>query len=407
MRLWKPIADLLSEEQGRLSRRDFLGGAAAAAGAGVLAEMLPATAEAKPPGPPPPSPFNDNPVTLDWIMSKWDEFDVWGDTIGTLAEINEAKRRDALKIASRPHAKVYSLGEIMRPGNPAFPHQPPRRADYYIVHYGPLGQNNFLYMDDRFAAFTFQIATQVDDFNHPSFDGWFYGGHRLEQIIPRPDITDPLARQAQAEADSAAENYGPGSILGGTQSIGMHNIGPIITRGLLLDVLGYKKAVGASSAVTPDGKSLVPGYRITIADLVATMQWEGLSCIEPGDVVVIRTGWSAYWGDPALASIYLGNAPGPWVAEAHWLAQFRPAIVASDTYAMEVFPGPRATTFAEGHQILMTANGIRIGEAFNSSALAADGVYEFTFFDTPYNLLGATAAGNAPAAIGVPKGAKK
>ncbi|WP_170228913.1 cyclase family protein [Polyangium fumosum] len=390
-------------DKARVSRRDFLGGAAGAAGASVLAQMIPGRALASPPCPAPPhaaGPFTDDPVTLDWIFSRWDDLDVWGDTVGTLVEINEAKRKDALKLGARGDAKVYSLGEPMRAGTPAFPHDPPRRADYWIAAYGPVGENEFFYQDERFEAFTFQQATQVDDFGHPSFGGWFYGGHRFEQITPRPEILDPLDRQALARADSEAANYGPGSILGGTKSLGIQNIGPIVTRGLLLDVLGYKRAVGHMSAIAPNGKSLAPGYRITIADLQATMDWEDLDCIEPGDVVVIRTGWSHYWANEALWPTYLGAAPGPWIAECHWLAQFRPAIVASDTYAMEVFPGPRATALAEGHQVLMVANGIRIGEGFNSAALAADKVYEFMFFDTPYNLAGATCAGNAPAAIG-------
>jgi hypothetical protein len=55
------------------------------------------------------------------------------------------------------------------------------------------------------------------------------------------------------------------------------------------------------------------------------------------------------------------------------------------------------------HQTLITQEGIRIGEAFVSEELAADGVYEFVFFDTPHRALGATAANNLVAAIGTPR----
>jgi kynurenine formamidase len=166
------------------------------------------------------------------------------------------------------------------------------------------------------------------------------------------------------------------------------------------------QAVGRSSALSDDGRTLKPGYRITIADLEDTLEWEGLRRgIQPGDAVVIRTGWTSYLQEGPPYATYLGPVPGPWVAEAHWLADHRPALVASDTYAMEVFPGPGPALgrLAEAHQVLMVANGIRIGEGFNSAELAADRVYEFLFIDTPYNLHGATCAGNAPAAIGVPR----
>jgi cellulose biosynthesis protein BcsQ len=73
------------------------------------------------------------------------------------------------------------------------------------------------------------------------------------------------------------------------------------------------------------------------------------------------------------------------------------------TSHLEVVPAPRETSAFEVHQVLITQEGIRIGEAFVSEELAADGVYEFVFVDTPHRALGATAANNLVAAIGTPR----
>ena len=102
---------------------------------------------------------------------------------------------------------------------------------------------------------------------------------------------------------------------------------------------------------------------------------------------------------------YIGLEAGIYLREARWLAQFRPAIVASDAPALEVLPAPAPWTGLQVfpvHQELLTHHGIRIGEAFNSEELAADRLYEFVFFYTPQRGKGATASNTAPAALGQP-----
>ncbi len=123
-------------------------------------------------------------------------------------------------------------------------------------------------------------------------------------------------------------------------------MGPIVTRGVLLDVLGQKLDAG-EDVIEPAANGnpiLASNYRITIADLEAAMDFGGLGSIEPGDAVMIRTGWNQLldrssgdfvpgeltrWGAPA-------GMPGIYLAEARWLATSRPCIVGSDTWALEV-----------------------------------------------------------------------
>lgn len=95
--------------------------------------------------------------------------------------------------------------------------------------------------------------------------------------------------------------------------------------------------------------------------------------------------------------------PGIYLREARWFAHHRPAIVASDTWALEVLPAPEPWTAMQlfpVHQELITHHGIRIGEAFRAEELAADGIYEFVFFNAPQWAKGATASNNAPGALG-------
>jgi kynurenine formamidase len=397
-----------------VSRRTLLKGGVAAAGVAALAGPLarPADAAPNPRAVPhrPHGPFNDDVPTLESIRARWDELGVLGDQRGTLRHVTPAKTTDALQSLRHGTVHTYDLSERMYPGVPAFPADPPRRFDIWIAGYDTGSGNRFVFLDERFESLTFQIGTQVDQLNHPSYDGVCYGGYTFDDIVPLwTSLQDPAARAAQAAADAAAENFGPGSILGGTSALGLENYGPIVTRGILFDVLGYKQSMGVAAALSAEGDTLAPGYRITLEDLEGTLAWQGVKRgIEPGDVVVIRTGWHTLWDDPSRWGAYLGPAPGPYLAEARWLAAHHPAIVASDTYAFEVFPGPDfPDALAPVHQLLMTQEGIRIGEGFVSDGLAADGVYEFVFIDAPYRAPGATAAGNGPAALGVPRAGRR
>lgn len=401
MQKWKHAAG------GRISRRGFLGigtGAAAVltvpgareAGASAPEARGPAATRDR-------GPYTDEPVTLAAARARWRELGVVGDERGTMAEVTPGKTTEALRRLGGRQVKVYNLGEPMFPGIPGFESTPPRRFDIYVVRSGPTGDNRITSLEERFAAFTYQIASQVDQLNHIGIDGVYYGDFREADMVRMPELADPLARQAKAEEDSQAGNYGEDSILGGTRRHGLHHMGPIATRGVLLDVLTVKQQAGAGDALADDGQTLRGDYRITIDDLEAAMDHGRIRSLEPGDVVLIRTGWSKLWDDPSRWEDYLATEPGIWLAEARWLADRRPAMVASDTWGVEVVPAPREGSAFEAHQLLITQEGIRLGEAFVSEELAADSVHEFVFADSPPVAVGATAANNAPMAIGVPR----
>jgi kynurenine formamidase len=279
--------------------------------------------------------------------------------------------------------RTYNLGEISERGINAF-----GTRVYEQSRVGPgttfSGQNQLVGVEERYAT-TYHIATQVDGLPHIGVAGVFYNGFTSADLMAGgPD---------------------------GVAVLGQEHVNPFITRGVLLDVLAMKVEQGDHAALGPPVNGnpiLADSYRITVEDLKDAMKFGGIRRITPGDVVIIRTGWSHLFGtDPALRARYISAEAGIYLREARWLAQFRPAVVASDAPALEVLPAPAPYTGLQVfpvHQELLTHYGIRIGEAFNSEELSADEVYEFVFFYTPQRGKGATASNTAPAALGQPRG---
>lgn len=143
------------------------------------------------------------------------------------------------------------------------------------------------------------------------------------------------------------------------------------------------------------------GYRITVEDIQEAMEREGIKEIRPGDVVIFRTGWT-YLAD-INPDHYKASEPGIYLREARWLAQFRPAVVASDTWGLEVLPPPVSEHVGKQifpvHQVLIVQHGIYIGEGFITEELVEDGVFEFVFFYTHRAARGKTCGRAAPGGL--------
>lgn len=393
-----------SSPQGRINRRQVLRAGGATGAAFFLAhaagnfDILQASARERAPEtaalariPAQAGTFNDDPInpaavadgSAGWFPSRYGPTD----QIGALNEITPEKTLSALQLIknnkNKP-PKTYNLGEILEPNVPAF-----GTRKYEQTRVGPTmappyaGENEVNGMEETIET-TYQIATQLDGMPHIGVRNLFYNGFTAEVLT----------------AGNAS----------GVNFLGQENVDPFITRGILLDVLSLKVAQGDSAALgTPvDGKPILANsYRITVEDLEAAMQMGKTGPVEPGDVVLIRTGWTHLFSatDPVKKARYLATEPGIYLREARWLASMRPAIVASDVWALEVLPAPApwsATQFFPVHQELITHNGIRIGEGFRSEDLAADKVYKFVFFYTGQRARGATAANVAPGALASP-----
>lgn len=167
---------------------------------------------------------------------------------------------------------------------------------------------------------------------------------------------------------------------------GAETIAPIFRRGILLDV-----------ARTLNVDALDPAYEITPADLEAAEARSGAR-IKAGDVVLVRTGWSAFWSDsPRYLGLNSAGAPGPGVAGGRWLAERKPFSVGSDTSAFEVMNHHNITL--EVHLVLIAQNGIHIIENLNLEELGREARGAFAFLAVPVRITGATGSPVRPLAL--------
>jgi hypothetical protein len=345
----------------------------------------------------------------DWVPGPYGP----DDQRGSFNEVTPEKTAEALRqvLRRRGAVKTYNLGELMFNGFPAFEAIPPRGYQQRLTAFGytppqsfidgggilqgtePMGRNRISGHEERFppipevapAGTTYQIATQVDNLNHVGAGEFFYNGVR------GPDI---------------AAAYG-------TERLGNEHMGPIVTRGIVVDVLGLKLAQRQRDALgpeAPNGRPVLRGnYRITLQDVHDAMERARIRAIGPGDVVLFRTGWNQLLQGRTEAGFArwagVQGVPGIYLREARFLAQFRPALIGSDTWCLEVLGSPDlpADVAFPVHQELLMRHGIRIGESMVVDELVADGAYEFVYIVTPQFAEGATAGNTPPAGLAQPR----
>ena len=237
--------------------------------------------------------------------------------------------------------------------------------------------------------------------------GYFYALHARHEDAYRPDEGGPrsgasglivckehsgthidaLSHQADALMLYGGVPVAVAQTRAGFTRHGVEEIPPIVAPGVLLDV-------PASLGVD----ELELGRAVTAAELQACCDRQGVA-IEPGDVVLVRTGNGRYWSDPER---YLGG-PGMNADAALWLAEQQVLAVGADNMAWDVI-GLADPEYGElpGHLILLARSGIYIIENLQLEELAAAGRYRFSFICTPLKFVGATGSPVRPIALVTP-----
>jgi len=183
--------------------------------------------------------------------------------------------------------------------------------------------------------------------------------------------------------DDALYNGFPG---GGTRSTigatrcGIDKMGPIVGRGVLLDLALVR------------GGPLADGAAIGRADLQAAAAQARVR-IGAGDIVLIRTGWPERQGP-----VSFDTEPGIDADAALWLAEQQIAVLGADNFAVEVIPFAPGTVFPV-HQRLIRDFGIPLLEGLVLQPLAATGRSEFLFAASPLPVVGGTGSPISPMAI--------
>jgi len=160
---------------------------------------------------------------------------------------------------------------------------------------------------------------------------------------------------------------------------------PVVTRGVMIDVAGYK------------GMKMLPkAYCITVADLKGALAKQK-TVLKPGDTVLVRTGQLSAWPDKKLLAD--GNGAGLGIEAVKWLAEKNKTILMGVDQAAFECDSPDPTNPHPVHQYMLIENGIHIMEFTDLEGLAKDKVYEFMFVVAPLKNKGCTGSMIRPIAV--------
>lgn len=308
-------------------------------------------------------PLPDELAALAARVSNWGR---WGDDDqrGTLNLIDaDAVRRGSACVR---RGEAFSLSIAMDrdgpqtdgPGSPGRLNPTLRMAYVNLAFTGDTA--DFTTTDDL-VELSLQAATHIDALSHAGYEGLLYNG------VPATAITEA-----------------------GAARLGIEHVGPIVTRGLLLDV-----------ARVHGVDKLSEGHVIGGDDLDAAIDRAGLRVL-PGDAVLVRTGQMAVLAE-GRRDDYRARGSGFGVAAVEWFHDHDVSLVANDTYAFEIWPPEHADAMMAVHMLDLRDLGLTQGQLWDLDDLAADcandGVCEFLLSATPLPVTGAVSGMVAPIAV--------
>ncbi len=236
--------------------------------------------------------------------------------------------------------KSYALGIESGPTTPAGADLTPRSFSLLVVQPGQLygktlSKNGFGFNDDLVNVWL-GVGTQIDGLGHVGIHNRYYNGVRGEDFITQTGLKD----------------------------FALHKAPPIATRGVLLDIAGYR------------GKDFLDaGEVVTVADVEGAAKAQNVT-IGKGDIVLINTGWmkAKFHSDPQL---FNHKEPGLGVAAAQYLVDRGVVAVGADCFGIEASPGEDPEILFPVHQLLLVRHGVYILENIRTEELVADRAWEF------------------------------
>ncbi|MGH9026962.1 MAG: cyclase family protein [Acidimicrobiia bacterium] len=205
-----------------------------------------------------------------------------------------------------------------------------------------------------------QAATHWDALAHVGYEGVLYNG------VPFDAITEA-----------------------GASKLGIENFGPIVTRGVLLDVARLHGV-----------DYFDDNYAVTGDDLDRAASNAGIS-VENGDILLVRTG-QMHWLREGDKMRFNDPSPGMSTQSIEWLHDHEVAAVATDTLVFEVWPCEDSAVLLPVHMLHLRDLGLVQGQLWHLDDLAADcasdGRYDFLLAATPLPLTHAVGGPVAPTA---------
>ncbi len=258
------------------------------------------------------------------------------DTLGAINFLSPEKVVQAAKLIKT--GKAYALGVELGRDTPAYG---TRSFQLFAVGSGDgsgasKGSNRMTSNDDWIIAWM-GIGSQIDGLGHLGIDHRYYNGVHVSEFW----LADGLTK------------------------FGIDKLPPIVTRGVLLDIAGYR-----------DETILEAGTAINRKDIEGAMRTQKVE-IGRGDVVILNTGWQALSSvDPKR---FMAGEPGLGLEGAKFLAAKDVVAVGADQWGLEVVPGEDPDILFPVHQELLAKNGIYTLENMKTEELVADKAWEFLF----------------------------
>ncbi len=254
--------------------------------------------------------------------------------------------------------RVVDLAHPLSESTPFSPNSPGYRRSLLRRHGDVVLESGVSFASDMVATGT-HAGTHIDAISHISCDGRLHGGHD--------------AGEAQRGGGFAVHD--------------IHSLPPVVARGVLLDV-----------ARLHDVDVLPGGYGITADDLDAAAA-QGRVDVRAGDAVLVRSGWSAHFGDPERFVGLRNGAPGLTESAADWLIERGVRVAGGETIAFEQIEAGASNARLPVHRKLLFDAGIPIIEVLDLAELSSAGAASFLFVLAPLPLVGATGSPARPLAI--------
>lgn len=273
--------------------------------------------------------------------------------------------------------KMYELGHVYEPSMPQYGSRP------YYLNVAPVpapkAEGELAVHQDYFNGYLGQMGTQFDALGHMG-------------VSKR--MADGSMKSVYYNGFTEEELTGANSGQNGLLQLGVEHTPPIVTRGILIDVAGYKGVPVLDSR-----------YEVTLADLKGALAKEGISeaSIQPGDAILINYGWAVNWDKPQKyndGNFFVGEnkgSPGIGHEAAEWLVSKKISMVGADSCCVMIQPPLTPETYTVHHVLLF--GGVYILENMDLRELAKDKAYEFLYLNLTERIKGATGSPVRPVAI--------
>lgn len=234
-------------------------------------------------------------------------------------------------------------------GRPAPVHYMLRDGGDYAA--GLAERAGFGFADDAVTLATHGV-THVDALAHIWQDGQMYNGISADTVTSR-----------------------------GAARLGIEKMRPIVTRGVIVDC-------------APGGVRDADD-RVHAGELMDLLAGGGIE-LEPGDALLVRTGWLAA---AASGQANASSWPGLDADCGGWLAERGVVLVGADNVGVEAYPSGDPDCQVPLHVELLRGHGVYLSELMDLDVLVATGRTSFLFVLAPLPLVGAVGSPVAPIAV--------